>query len=241
MNRVELKQWAKAKIKGHIWEILVPIIVAGFLSSLTIGQKISYEGGQINVTGGVNLSLFFFFVQVGLAYFMVKFIKDKDHEFKDLFHFVNDYVRIFVVGLLQSIFIFLWALLLIVPGIIKAIAYSMVTLLLADDKYKDLKYTEVLKKSEEIMNGHKMDYFMLGLSYLGWHFLAIFTLGLLEIWIVPYQTTASYKFLNDIKEEYEKKNGLSDVKEEQVEEKASFCPNCGTKIPEDSQNCPNCG
>ena len=213
MSRAELKQWAKKKIKGHIWELLIPLIVAGILSSLTIGQKIivTDEGWKIN--GGINLSLFFYFVQVGLAYFMVHFIKDKEHEFKDLFRFINDYVRIFVVGLLSTIFIALWALLLIIPGIIKAIAYSMIPLLLADDKYKDLGYMEVLKKSEEMMKGHKMDYFVLGLSYIGWHILAIFTLGLLEIWIVPYQETATYRFLSDIKDDYEKLHGMSKEEE----------------------------
>lgn len=241
MSRVELKQWAKEKIKGHIWEILIPLIVAGILSSLTIGQKIIVEDGTWKVNGGINLSIFFYFVEVGLTYFMVKFIKDQDHEFKDLFKFINDYVRIFIVGILEGIFIFLWALLLIVPGIIKAIAYSMVTLLLADDKYKDLGYTEVLKKSEEMMNGHKMDFFVLGLSFIGWHILAIFTLGLLEIWIAPYYNTAKYKFLSDIKDNYEKLNGMSQENEKVPEKKDNFCPNCGTQIPEGSENCPNCG
>ena len=48
------------------------------------------------------------------------------------------------------------------------------------------------------MNGHKMDFFVLQLSFIGWHILAVFTLGLLEIWIVPYQKTAETKFLYDI-------------------------------------------
>lgn len=241
MSRAELKQWAKEKIKGHILEILIPLIVAGILTNLTIGQKAVYTEGELKVTGGVNLSVFFYFVQVGLAYFMVQFVKGKEHEFKDLFRFISDYVRIFVVGLLSMIFTILWALLLIVPGIIKAIAYSMIPLLLADDKYKDLGYMEVLKKSEEIMNGHKMDYFILGLSYIGWHLLAILTLGLLEIWIIPYQSTATYKFLSDIKDNYEKTNGLSSEEEKVPEKKDNFCPNCGTQIPEGSENCPNCG
>ena len=50
-----------------------------------------------------------------------------------------------------------------------------------------------------MMDGHKADYFMLGLSFIGWHILALFTFGLLELWILPYQYTAMTKFLNDIK------------------------------------------
>ncbi len=241
MSRVELKQWAKEKIKGHIWEILIPIVIAGILSNLTI-PKVVNDNGTMKVTVGLSLSIFFYFIQVGLAYFMVRFVKDEKYEFKDLFRFTNDYVRIFIVNILQGIFVFLWSLLLVIPGIIKAFAYSLVPLLLSDDKYKDLSYTELLKKSEEIMNGHKMDFFMLILSYIGWHFVAIFTLGLLEIWIIPYETTATYRFLNDVKEAYEKQNGLSTNEEATVpEKKDSFCPNCGSKIPDGSQNCPNCG
>lgn len=202
MNRVELKTWVKEKIKGHRLELLVVIIVASILTSLTVGQHYSMEDGSLQVYGGVPLGIFFYFVEVGLAYYMVKFLNGKEYNFKDLFYFSKDYVRTLVTGLLEAIFIFLWSLLLIVPGIIKGIAYSLVPLILADDKHKDLKYTEVLKKSEAMMKGHKMDYFVLQLSFIGWHILAIFTLFILEIWIVPYQTTATYKFLDDIMKNY---------------------------------------
>lgn len=199
MNGAEIKKWSKEKIKGKIWELLIPILVASILTSLTIGQKVVQTENGISVEGGVNLGIFLYFVQVGLVYFMVKFINDQPHEFKDLFYFVKDYVRIFLVNLLQCVFIFLWALLLIVPGIIKAFAYSLVPFLLADDKYKDLGYKAVLQKSEEMMKGHKMDYFVFNLSFIGWALLIPFTFGLILIWLAPYYTTAKTKFLNDIK------------------------------------------
>lgn len=197
MERAELKNWAKEKIKGHIWELLVPILVAGVLTGLTIGASYNAETGDYS--SGINLGFFLYFVQVGLVWFMVKFVTDQEHEFKDLFYFVNDYVRIFLINLLQTIFIVLWTLLLIVPGIIKAISYVLVPYLLADDKYKDLGYRDVLKKSEEMMKGHKMDYFVFCLSFIGWFLLVPFTLGLILIWLAPYFTTAQVKFLNDIK------------------------------------------
>lgn len=204
MGRTELKKWAKEKIKGHIGELLVAIIIASLVSNITIGSHYNFDGTHFEVKAGIPLGILFYFVQVGLTYYMVRFIKDQQRELKDLFKYSNDFGRIFLTGLLESIFTFLWALLLVIPGIIKAIGYSLVTFILADEKYKDLSYTQILKKSEEMMQGHKMDYFVLQLSFIGWHMLAIFTLGLLEIWILPYENTATYKFLNDIKEEYEK-------------------------------------
>ena len=206
MERKELKEWSKNKIKGHIWQLLVPILVVGILTTLTVGAKYQIsEEGIIKVTStGYNLGILFCFLNVGLVYYIVQFIKDKEYQFSDLWKFINDYIRILLVTILEGIFIFLWALLLIVPGIIKAIAYSLVDFILGDDQYKDLSYTEVLKKSEEMMMGHKMDYFVLTLSFIGWHILAIFTLGLLEIWIIPYEKVATTKFLLDVKEAYEK-------------------------------------
>lgn len=204
MDRVELKKWAKEKIKGHIGELLVAIIIASLVSNITIGAHYSFDGSHPEFKTGYNLGILFYFVQVGLTYYMIRFLKDEQRELKDLFKYSNDFGRIFLTGLLESLFTFLWALLLIIPGIIKAISYSLVTFILADEKYKDISYTQILKKSEEMMQGHKMDYFVLQLSFIGWHLLAILTLGLLEIWILPYENTASYKFLNDVKENYEK-------------------------------------
>lgn len=206
MSRAELKKWAKEKIKGHIFDLLIPIVIASVITNLTIGQKITTENGSFHVSGGYPIGILFYFVEVGLAFFMVKFITNQEYNLKNIFNFTSDIVRDFITALISRIFIALWCLLLIVPGIIKSYAYSLMALLLADDKYDDLSSTEILKKSEEMMKGHKMDYFVLGLSFIGWHFLAIFTLGLLEIWILPYQQTATYKFLNDIKTEYEAQN-----------------------------------
>ena len=240
MSRQEIKQWSKEKIKGHIWELLVPIIVAGILTGLSIGGGYDTDTGKYSA--GVNLGFFFYFVQVGLVYFMVKFVNGQDHEFKDLFHFVNDYVRIFLVNLLQVIFIVLWCLLLIVPGIIKSFAYALVPYILADDKYKDLGYRDVLKKSEEMMSGHKMDYFMFGLSFIGWFLLVLPTLGLICIWLSPYFETAKTKFLNGIKEDFEgtseKKVEKTDSKEETAKKE---CPNCKTKNDASVEFCTNCG
>lgn len=100
--------------------------------------------------------------------------------------------------------VFLYYLLLIVPGIIKTISYSLVPYILVDDP--NMSSGDVLDLSAKMMNGHKMDYFKLGLSFIGWHLLAALTLGILEIWIAPYQATAMTKFLSEVKSEYEKTN-----------------------------------
>ncbi len=202
MTNSEIKQWAKEKLKGNWTKILPAIIVAGILTNLSIG------GGQTEngYSSGYSLGWIFYFVEIGLVAYMVKFINDEKAEFKDIFNYSKDFGRAIGAVLLQGLFVFLWALLLIIPGIIKLISYSLVPYLMADSKYDNVGITDLLKKSEEMMNGHKIDYFILNLSFIGWHILAIFTLFILEIWIVPYQTTANTKFLNDIKLSYEAGN-----------------------------------
>lgn len=200
MNRQELKEWSKNKIKSNMWLLLGMILVSSIITGFTIGGSYNSETGTYS--SGYNIGFIFYFVEVGLYAAISSYVNGGSIEFKDLFKYSSDFVRCLLTRIIESVFVALWTLLLIVPGIIKAFAYSLVPFLLADSNYKDLGYMDILKKSEEMMNGHKMDYFVLFLSFIGWHILAIFTLGILEIWIIPYQTTATVKFLNDIKENY---------------------------------------
>ena len=248
MTRSEIKQWAKEKIKGNIWTVLPALLIAGLLTNITIGSY-SYNAEDGSMTYGYQVGWLLYFVQVGLTYFMVKFINDQKPQLSDVFHFFNDFGRDLLANLLQGIFIFLWSLLFIIPGIMKAYAYALVPYLLADDNYHDMGVRDLLKMSEEMMSGHRADLFWLQLSYIGWHILAIFTLGLLEIWVAPYQKTAETKFLYMVKDEYEKAHGKKEAKEEKEEketkkeEKADskFCAECGTKIDQDVAFCPECG
>lgn len=213
------QEWAKNKIKGNIFYLLPAIILSTIIMGLGNG-------------------FLFFFVEVGLSYFMVNFITDKKFDVADIFKFTDDFVRCLVVGLVRIILISLWSLLFFIPGIIKSISYSLVPMLLADKKYRNLDVMEVLKKSEEIMNGHKADLFMLTLSFLLWDMLVPFTFGILLIWLIPYEYTAIYKFLYEVKSDYERKNGTF---EEVDSERANYCGNCGSKLDSESNFCGNCG
>lgn len=86
----------------------------------------------------------------------------------------------------KDAFIFLWSLLLIIPGIIKAYEYRLVPYLLAINPGMDS--SEALAKSRELMDGQKMEAFVLDLSFIGWALLSVFTLGLLDVFFVsPYR------------------------------------------------------
>ena len=90
----------------------------------------------------------------------------------------------------------MWALLFIIPGIIKAYAYSMSFYLMKKDP--NLSGQDAITKSKEYTMGYKSDLFMLDLSYLGWYFIGIFTLGILWLWIVPKHLTARVLYYDEI-------------------------------------------
>ena len=111
------------------------------------------------------------------------------------------YPRALGLSLLYMIFVFLWALLLYIPGIIKALAYMMSPYILKD--HPELSPNQALNLSIKMMKGHKFDLFCLMLSFLGWSFLAIFTLGIGYLWLAPYMSTTLAAFYQDVKAEYE--------------------------------------
>lgn len=110
--------------------------------------------------------------------------------------------------ILMYIFVFLWSLLLLIPGIIKAFSYAMTPYILAD--YPELSANQAINLSRKMMKGHKFDLFWLGLSFIGWIVLGAFTLGIGYLWLVPYVQTSMAGFYQDVKEEYEsKKNDIN--------------------------------
>lgn len=99
--------------------------------------------------------------------------------------FKDNWGNVVLTMFLKNLFIALWSLLLIVPGIIKAYSYRLVPYLLKD--HPQLSGTEAITLSRKMMNGHKADAFVLDLSFLGWLLLSALTLGILHIFYVgPY-------------------------------------------------------
>ena len=111
------------------------------------------------------------------------------------------YPRALGLSLLYMIFVFLWTLLLYIPGLIKALAYMMAPYILKD--HPELSPNQALNLSIKMMKGHKFDLFCLILSFIGWSFLAMFTMGIGYLWLAPYIATTIAAFYEDVKAEYE--------------------------------------
>ena len=100
------------------------------------------------------------------------------------------YGHTFITLFLRDLFMFLWTLLLIFPGVIKAYSYRMVPFILRD--HPEMTAREVITASRKMMDGHKWNVFVFDLSYIGWFLLGAITLGLVNVfWTEPYRQNAN--------------------------------------------------
>lgn len=150
------------------------------------------------------LLLFLVMVPLGVGYyqaFKVLFTDGDNKLTANCFRLsFGNYFKNVAAYLLMCLFIFLWTLLLIIPGIIKALAYSMTPFILKD--FPELSVNQAINLSQKMMKGHKFDYFWLGLSFIGWILLGLLTLGIGYIWLIPYMYTSYAAFYEEVKKEY---------------------------------------
>lgn len=202
MSRAEIKEWSKKQIDGNKLEIWKGVLLVGLLT-IAIGfvtglfdQK-SVSGSMIGAIGELLLAP----AQIGLTAFFINFVKTGEIDRNVIFDYYSQFWKIVGTILLMGIIISVGLIFFIIPGIYLAFSYALVPYLLAERK--DLTITETLELSRKMMVGHKFDFFILGLSFIGWACLVPFTLGILIVWLFPYATVATTKFFADIIENYE--------------------------------------
>ena len=110
--------------------------------------------------------------------------------------FQDDFGGTLVLGLLSSLFVTLWSMLFVIPGIIKAYAYSQAFFIKAD--HIDYDWRTCLDESIRMMEGRKMDLFFLDLSFIGWYILGAICFGIGSLWVIPYHTAARTQFYNSL-------------------------------------------
>lgn len=191
MKRAILKSAAKRQIKGNLGILFLISLLSGLI------------GGAVNVipvVGGVAAM----FVNAAFSLAMVSIYMNLTEGIRpkvsDLFSQFRNVISAFCTNFLAGLLVFLWSLLLIVPGIIKACAYSQALYILADDP--GLGSWEAIRRSKEMMQGHKMEYFLLCMSFYGWALLGAFTFGILYIWLLPYMQTTYANYYKSLKGEF---------------------------------------
>ena len=161
------------------------------LGSFTLSIKSGVFGLAAFLLGGT--------LELGYARFLLKQHDGKNTEFNDLFSQFHRYGTGFAQHFLRGLYVALWGILLVIPGIMKSYSYAMTPFILAD--HPDLTATQAIEWSEELMEGHKMDLFILDLTFIGWDILAGMLWNLGHLVLNPYRNAAHAAFYRQLLEE----------------------------------------
>jgi uncharacterized membrane protein len=221
-NRPRLKQESKRllrKASPGVYLVALIYLVLTYLPNIIMQRSLypalmkaagdpqammqAYENWAVN-NSGIGLSIAswamqIFLMIVGFGFMRYCLYAARDQENggpATLFCGFQDFWRVFSCAILQYVYILLWSMLFIIPGIIKAFAYSQSYYILADNR--DMTANQCITASREMMQGHKWDWFVLQLSFLGWEIVSAFTLGILQVWLTPYERIADAGFYDGL-------------------------------------------
>jgi uncharacterized membrane protein len=187
-ENTELMAEARETLSGNWGLAIATFLVYGIIISIF----------QVIPTVGPVLVLFIAGpMLVGISMFSLSLSRGENARLEQIFEGFKNYGTVLGAYLLMVVLILLWMLLLIIPGIIAAIAYSQTFYILAEDDA--ISSMDALKKSKEMMDGYKWKYFCLGLRFIGWALLCILTLGIGFLWLSPYIQISYAKFYEDLK------------------------------------------
>lgn len=179
MTRAQLKSMAKAQIKGNIGILFVIAIVATVITGVPLANLILVPA-----------------LGLGLVKIYLNMTNGQKPKVGDLFSGLDQLGRAWWLSFLIGFFTSLWSMLFFIPGIVKALSYSMAHYVLAD--HPEMTARQALNESKRITQGHKGELFVLNLSFLGWQILACFTFGILYIWLIPYMQATVANFYRSL-------------------------------------------
>ncbi len=187
MPNSEIMLHAKKALSGN-WGLAIGAIL--------VVQIIMNAPQYINSFGGIGNLILAGPMMVGVAIFSLSLSRLHDTRFEQIFNGFNKFGTALGAYLLYSVFILLWTLLLIIPGIIAALSYSQTFFIIAEDN--SIGPYEAIKKSSRIMNGHRWKYFCLNLRFTGWWLLCLLTFGIGFLWLMPYMYVSYARFYDDV-------------------------------------------
>jgi len=210
----ELRRAARQQLRGN-W--------GGPILALFLCAAINIAVALIPFAGILIVFLCVGAFSLGINIYFLKIVRAQQPRVEDIFSGFRLFGKSLGLYLLMSLIVFLWSLigaipgviislnvdqtlgsvvssLLSIPAIIVSLSYSQFMYILADNP--DMKVTDILRTSKAMMNGFKMKYFLLGLSFIGWALLGILTLFIGYLWLVPYIHTAYTNFYEDVKNIY---------------------------------------
>lgn len=192
----EYKSLARENLKNN-WGSAILVCLITALIGIVLGI-IPFVGPIVSALLSGQL------IVAELIYF-IKLNSKSSPKVREMFDgFSKNWLNNFITHLVYSIYIVLWTLLFIIPGIIKAYSYSMTMFLKA--KNPELKTKEAITMSRKIMDGKKWKLFCLEFSFIGWALLSIITLGIGFLFLAPYVQASVTAFYEDAYAQYQPEN-----------------------------------
>jgi len=187
-------------LQGVINMLLNTFQHTGEMYELYFQQQFGYSLGSydfpkasvLDWVFSIVLSVLLVIITVGYYSYCMKLSKHEVGSARDLFSAFPLWLKIFGVAFFEMLFITLWSLLLVVPGIIAAYRYRLAYYILLDNPDKDPLWC--IRESKRLMAGNKARAFVLDLSFLGWFLLILITFGIVGIWKWAYIHTTFVKF-----------------------------------------------
>ncbi len=139
------------------------VVLAVVILAIVIGLLFSLMATAQFVFGGP--------VKMGYSVFNLNLVDKKEAKFRDIFSCFNRFGAGFCMNLLMGIFLFLWSLLFVIPGIIKSFSYAMTPYVLAENPQMTAK--QAITRSRWLMDGNKWRLFCLNFSFIGWGLLSV--------------------------------------------------------------------
>jgi uncharacterized membrane protein len=170
---------AKSQIKGNIGTLFVCLLIMGVIAATGIGALL---------VPALNIGLIATYLR------MTRGIKPGA---ADVFSRLETFGKALWLNIITVFFVYLWMILLIIPGIIKAIAYSLAPYVLADNPTMTAR--DALNASKQMTKGHIGELFVLELSFIPWAFLVGITFGIAAIWVAPYIQATLANYYNELK------------------------------------------
>lgn len=200
-SRFEIKANAEQLIKtNNLWITigLIPTLVSLLTITVQFGENTTVN--QLSL----HLSILVSFFEVGSMLYIYDIINERKdipqgftNQFKEIINSITQ--KSFIIYLLVSLYTVLWALIPlagIIIAIIKGYAYGLAIYLSKDND--QIGYNDAITNSRRLMDGKKQDRFMLSLSFIPWILLSIITMGLANIYVIPYMLAADAIYANEV-------------------------------------------
>ena len=193
------KNRALSALENKWGNFVLITFVYGFIIGIT--QILSGDKDSPAILHLIGLVLFILALPLTWGYqtLFLGAVRGGDATAKDMFEGYNKelFSRVLTTTLLYYVYVFLWSLLLLIPGCIKSYSYAMTPYILKDNP--EMKNNAAIEESMRMMDGHKLELFMLDLSFIGWAILSILTCCIGFLWLVPYMNMARVNFYEDLK------------------------------------------